>query len=310
MKSQSSRRQILGIATGGVAGLLVSSSLSGRAFADSAARTLRAEKLGDSFVVLSGGGGNFLVAEGRESLFLVDTGAKAHDNAILHRISQDFGSKPIITVFNTHWHLDHTGANEAFAAAGAEILAHMNTKLWMSTEFYVDWQDRTYPPRSERAVPTRAFYSGGTLKSGKNEIEYGHLPRAHTDGDIFVFFPDANILAAGDVVSVGQYPLIDYATNGTLEGMVEATKKLLEVSDPETRIIPGIGPIVDRAHLKAEHDMLSTVRDRMQKLMSKGLSAEEIVAAGATKEFDEAWGDPSSFIAHAYEAMYWDFPAL
>ena len=132
---------------------------------------------------------------------------------------------------------------------------------------------------------------------GSERLDYGHLGQAHTDGDIYVFLPASNVLVAGDVLSVGKYPIADYTTGGWLGGMVTATKTLLDMSNAETRVIPGTGPVQTRADLQAQYDMLNTMRDRLAKMMRQGMGASDMLAAGATKDFDEKWGDPKLFVS-------------
>jgi glyoxylase-like metal-dependent hydrolase (beta-lactamase superfamily II) len=135
-------------------------------------------------------------------------------------------------------------------------------------------------------------------------IEYGLMTQAHTDGDIYIHLPKSNILVAGDVVSVGSYPILDYSTGGWIGGMVNAQKALLDKSNVETRIVPGTGPVQTRADLEALHSMCDTMRDRLTKLMKQGLGPKEMVAAAPSKEFDAKWGNPELFILNAYKGLW------
>ncbi len=130
------------------------------------------------------------------------------------------------------------------------------------------------------------------------------MMQAHTDGDIYVYFPGPNILAAGDVVSVGSYPIVDYTTGGWLGGMVEGQKTLLKVTNADTRIVPGNGPVMSHADLEAENQMLATLKDRFAKLMKQGLGPKEMIAAAPTKDFDDKWGNPELFIELSYRGMW------
>jgi cyclase len=211
-------------------------------------------------------------------------------------------------LFNTHWHCENTGSNEALAKAGAKIIAHENTKLWMGTDVFVEWQNRTYQPMPKAALPNDTFYATivTTKKTtfGDQPIEYGYLPQAHTDGDIYVYFPKPNILMAGDVVSVGSYPILDYSSGGWIGGMAQASRTLLKVANADTRIIPGKGPVQTRADLEAQSEMLAAVMDRMVKMLKQGMGAKDMLAAGATKEFDAKWGDPQLFVTNAYPGLW------
>ncbi len=139
---------------------------------------------------------------------------------------------------------------------------------------------------------------------GTERVEYGHLGQAHTDGDIYAFFPGPNVLMAGDVLSVGKYPICDYTTGGWLGGLVNATKTLIDLTNADTRVVPGVGLVQTRADLQAQHDMLATLRERLGKMMRQGMGSDDMIAAGATKDFDEKWGNPDLFVSTTYRGMW------
>ena len=139
---------------------------------------------------------------------------------------------------------------------------------------------------------------------GGQTVEYAPLGQAHTDGDIYLFFREANVLVVGDVMTVGKYPIGDYTSGGWLGGLVTSTKALLSVANADTRIVPGEGPIQTRADLQAQYDMLSATREAFVKMMRQGMSADEMLAAGLTKAFDARWGDPQLFVKTSYRGMW------
>lgn len=288
----------MGGAAGAALGAFGWSAVGGPARA--ARATVTATRLSDRAVLFSGAGCNVLAAQGADGLMLVDSGAPGQTDALMSAVRETFGDQPVHTLFNTHWHLPNTGGNAPLAKAGAEIIAHENTRRWMGMEFRVEWQDRAYQPRPPMARPTQSFYTDGRMALGDRQIAYGHLPRSHTDGDIYVHLPEENILAAGDVVAVGHYPILDYSTGGWIGEMVASLKTILDMSDSNTQIIPGRGSVVGKDHVQRQHDMMATVLERLANMMREGMSAEEMIAEGITKEFDEAWGDPSLFIRNAY----------
>jgi cyclase len=268
------------------------------------AAPLAAVKLTDNFIQITGAGSNVLAVIGADEVLMVDGGLKEHSADLLKLVAEQSGGRPVKTLFNTHWHPEHTGSNEALGKAGAKIIASENTKLWLGTEIDVGWQKKTYEPSPKAALPNQTFYNSGKMTFGKEQVEYALMPQAHTDGDIYVFFPGSNILVAGDVVSVGSYPILDYTTGGWIGGMVNSQRTLLQLINMDTRIIPGTGPVQTKADLQALNEMCNTLRDRLVKLMKQGMGPKEMIAAKPTKEFDEKWGDPELFIANAYRGLW------
>jgi cyclase len=268
------------------------------------AAPLAAVKLTDNFIQITGAGSNVLAVIGADEVLMVDGGLKERSADLLKLVTEQSGGRPVKTLFNTHWHPEHTGSNEALGKAGAKIIASENTKLWLGTEIDVGWQKKTYEPSPKAALPNQTFYNSGKMTFGKEQVEYALMPQAHTDGDIYVFFPGSNILVAGDVVSVGSYPILDYTTGGWIGGMVNSQRTLLQLINMDTRIMPGTGPVQTKADLQALNEMCNTLRDRLVKLMKQGVGPKEMIAAKPTKEFDEKWGDPELFIANAYRGLW------
>ncbi len=238
-----------------------------------------------------------------DGVLMVDGGSAEHSGRVLKTVRKLTGVRHVHTLFNTHWHWDHTGSNAALGPAGTRIIAHENTRLWLGTDVTSKWEKRTYKRLPPKARPNETFYTTGRFSFGGEQIDYGHLPQAHTDGDMYVFFRNANVLVTGDVVSVGAYPVIDYSTNGWIGGMAEATKALLDISNADTKIIPGAGPVQSRAHVQAEHEMLATLKQRLSKLLAQGMSVQDMIDAGPTREFDAQWGDPTLFIANTWPGL-------
>jgi glyoxylase-like metal-dependent hydrolase (beta-lactamase superfamily II) len=232
-------------------------------------------------------------------------GGTAERSAELLKLAVELaGGKPIQTLFNTDWHLDITGSNDTLGKAGARIIAHENTRLWMSTEFHVQWQNRTYKPRAKEALPNQTFYTTAKMSFAGQDVQYGQLGQAHTDGDIFVYFPGPNILMTGDVFTVGAYPVLDWSTGGWIGGLSEAHRTLLALTNADTRVVPGLGPVQAKADLEGLAEMTSTMRTRFVDLMRKGMSAGDMFRAAPTKDYDAKWGDPKQFIANAYPGLW------
>jgi glyoxylase-like metal-dependent hydrolase (beta-lactamase superfamily II) len=281
-----------------------------------ATKSLNVRQLRDSLYQLEGAASNMLLFDHRAARLMVDSGAADNGAELALIISQRLGGAPVGVLLNTHWHPEHTGGNDMLGRGGAKIIAHETTRLWMGTEYYVDWQDKTYEPRADIALPNDTFYSSDpqpiAIDIGDERIEYGHLREAHTDGDIYVLFRERNVLAAGGAVGgdprrgAPAYPVPDYATGGWIGGLIAANEKLLELANEETLIVPHAGPPQSRADLQAQLAMLRTMRERVESLMRKGKSAAEMIESGVTKDFDERYGDAGAlFVKNVYEGLWW-----
>ncbi len=265
---------------------------------------LTATALTDTLLLVTGGGGNVVVTHGADGVLLVNGGSADRSRELLALVAERTGTARVATLVNTDWHPDHTGCNEVLGRAGTRILAHEHTRQYLAADVVVEWQDRTYPARPAAALPTETFYTSGELTAGGERVRYGHLGQAHTDGDAYLFFSQSNVLVTGDVMSVGAYPIADYTTGGWLGGLTTATKTLLDLTNAETRIVPGTGPLQTRADLQAQHEMLTAMRDRLGKMMRQGLGAGDMLAAGATKDFDARWGNPTTFVSTSYRGLW------
>jgi glyoxylase-like metal-dependent hydrolase (beta-lactamase superfamily II) len=269
-----------------------------------AASSVFATDLGADLLAIGGAGANVVALRSAEGMLLVDGGSASESGELLEQLNEHGGMRPIRILFNTSWRDEHTGSNEKLGAAGAKIAAHVNTKLWLGGDFDVDWEQRHYAPRPAAALPTMTFYKSGTLDFDGRKIDYRYLPRAHTDGDVAVFFPDANVLAAGALVAVGVYPVVDYATGGWIGGLEAATRALLDGTDRATKIVPAFGPVCGRAELEAQLALCTAVRERVADAYRHGLSFTEFAATKPTQEFDAARGDPSQFLKLVHKGAW------
>jgi glyoxylase-like metal-dependent hydrolase (beta-lactamase superfamily II) len=254
--------------------------------------------------MLTGAGGNVLVRTASAGQVLVDSGAAAFTDAVLAHLRGLPGGGRVTTLFNTHWHREQVGGNLAFGRSEATIIAHEKTRAHLATDYYLWDEDRYEKALPAAAHPTVTFFSGDQALAGNERIEYGHLLEAHTDGDIYVFFRDANVLAAGDAISPLRDPVLDWFGGGWLGGRVDAQEKLLKLSNAETRIVPSYGPVVGRAELQAEFDMTRVLFDRMLDLVRKGMSAQDMLDAGLMKDLSRTFRDPFRFTYDAYKG-YW-----
>jgi glyoxylase-like metal-dependent hydrolase (beta-lactamase superfamily II) len=275
-------------------------------FARDRAPALTATKLTDRISVLSGAGANVVAVSGPEGALLVDGGLESRSAGLVKLALARTSAKRVHTLINTHWHPEQTGSNLRLGKAGARIISHENTKLWLGYAIPVPGSQDTYGPLPPKALPNDTTYDSGELDFGQ-KVQYGYLLQAHTDGDLYVFFPDANVLVTGGVVSADGWPIVDYKTGGWIGGLVEGLKELIKVADAKTQIVPANGPVITRADLEAQRDMYAAIFDRLGKLLRKGMSPAEAVAANPTKEFDAKWGEPTQFVTLAFESLWGHF---
>lgn len=264
---------------------------------------LTVTELGERLFVISGGGGNVTVFHPDEGVLLVDGGSRERSEDVLALVRKRTGQKRIHTLFNTHWHWNQTGSNVALSKSHTRIIAHENTRLWLGVDVDSKWEGKKYPRLPEKARPNQTFYTPQSMTFGDETLDYALMPEAHTDGDIYVFFRKANVLVGADVVSVGAYPILDVASNGWITGNLNGVTALKDLCTPQTRIVPGLGAMQDPAHLDAQATMLTTVRQRMAKMLAQGKSAQEMIDAKPTEEFDAVWGDPEQFIRNAFRGI-------
>jgi glyoxylase-like metal-dependent hydrolase (beta-lactamase superfamily II) len=254
--------------------------------------------------VLDGGGSNVLALTGGEGLVLVDSGAPNSGDKLMAAVRSIAAGRKVQTVFNTHYHTDQTGNNEAFAAAGAKIIAHQRTREWMSADYWVPAEERYEKARPKAARPTETFLTTGSLKAGSEQLDYGYLPLAHTSGDIYVYFKTSNVLAVGDVASPLRDPALDYFTGAWIGGRVDAMDVLLALSNDQTRIVPAYGPVMTKAEFKAERDLMEEVRARLFKQVREGDGPKDMLEAGVLKGLPRTWKDPEKFLYDAAKGLW------
>jgi len=297
------RRHILKAAIGGAAGIVLGAPILRLSAAQSASEPGESLKLSDDlFLIRLPGEANVVAQTGTGGVLLVDGGSSTTSDALMKAISGLPGGGPVHTIFNTHWHPEQTGSNERLGKARATIIAHENTRLWLTTDITWPWNGRRFKRLPKIAQPDKTFYTTGKLDSG---VRYGYIPdAAHTDGDLYVHFPNQNVLAVGDAVSGEGWPVVDYTTGGWIGGIVGGLQRLQTLADAETRIVPAHGPVLGLADLKAQYEMYGTIYDRLTQLLNRGRGPSEAVAAHPTKEFDDRMGNPDEFVRRAFESLW------
>jgi cyclase len=267
---------------------------------------IKTTDLGDGVYMLEGQGGNITVALAKDGIIMVDGEfAPLHDKikAAIATIS----NLPIKYLINTHFHGDHTGGNAPFAKDGAIVVSEVNVKTRLAAGTTNGLTGVQTPPAAQDALPAKTYTGAFKIRMDGRVADLRHIANAHTDGDTYVWFKTANVLATGDTFTNGRYPNIDFANGGNIKGMIAATDIYMKLVNAKTRIVPGHGPIADKAALQAYRTMLVTARDRMAKLVKEGKSEDDVIAAKPFADLDAKWAlsDQASknFIRVVYHSL-------
>lgn len=256
--------------------------------------------------VLMGSGGNIAVLTGKDGKLLVDSGFATSRPQITEALN-GLGSEPLKHLIDTHWHFDHTDGNEWMHSSGATIIAHENTKKRLSTPQVIAAFNASFPPAPAGAIPAMVFEKEHTLHTNDETLRLAHYSPAHTDSDISVHFVEADVLHTGDTWFNGAFPFIDYSSGGNINGMIEATKVTLSKIGPKTVVIPGHGPVGDKAQFSEYAAMLVDVRDKVAALKKQGKTVDEAVSAKPTAKYDAKWGGglvaPDTFTKLVYAGV-------
>jgi cyclase len=246
--------------------------------------------LGHRTYMLEGFGGNTTIAIGEDGVIMVDSQfAPMHDK--LKAAIAAITPLPVQYLVNTHLHGDHTGGNALFASDGVVIVGHENLRKRMAAAWTHNLSGVTTPPAAEAALPKKTYADFMSLEVKGRTAELTHALNAHTDGDTYVYFRDANVLATGDAFGNRGYPNSDFLNGGSIKGMIAANEKFLTIINDETKIVPGHGPLSHKADVVAFRDMLVTSRDRMAKLIAEGQvkSEAEAQALRPFADLDAKW---------------------
>jgi len=295
--SRTSRRTFLHLGAAALGGALLPT------FSAHAQARISITDLGGA-TLLQGAGGNVIALPGPDGVLMIDGGLKANADALLAAVLSATKSSRINTLINTHWHPEQTGANEAVGKGGGVIVAHEKTKTLLSNTVYsaIGFKTRV-PPLAKEGRPTKTIRSDGSMEFAGQQIEYGYMPAAHTDGDLFIHFPKLNLLAAGGVVSAEEWPLLDYKNGAWLGGRVRALERLAKVVRPDTRVVPAAGRMMTGTEIVRHRDMYQKLFTTMIGYLNMGLGPEDAVTKNPLKEYEKEFGDASDFEYAALRSM-------
>lgn len=296
-----SRRSIL---SAGIQGVSVF-ALTGRAAFSQPAASVSVTELRGGIYNVAVGETNCVAMAGVDGALLVDGGPASRSSALLDATARLSGGNEVGTLFNTCWHPDQTGSNGLLGRTGATIIAHENTRLWLTQDVTWPWSGESVARLPEAARPNRTFYRRDSLAVDGDLIEYGHIQACpHTDGDCYVFFRDRNVLAVGDAVCGVGWPSIDWWTGGWIGGIVGGLETLLSLADDETLVVPSRGDPLRRADLDSQHAMYQVIYERLARSLYGGMGPAEAIAARPTREFDEKMGPSDQFVERAFRSLW------
>jgi cyclase len=264
--------------------------------------------LGHNTYRLEGQGGNITVAVGTDGIIMVDGQfAPLHDKikAAVAAISP----LPIKYLVNTHFHGDHTGGNAGFQNEGATVVAQDNVRVRLAAGTMNGLTGIKTPPVAPEALPKQTYIGGSmTLEVGGRTAVLTHVNNAHTDGDTWVYFPDANVLCTGDTMNnTKRYQTIDFANGGDIRGAIRATEAFLALANEDTRVMTGHGPLAKKSDIAEYNAMLKIARERVEKLFKEGKTEAEVIAARPLNDLDAKWAANDDAAVNFLKMVYNSF---
>lgn len=269
-----------------------------------AATEVTTQEVGDGLHVLFGVGGAIAASIGEQGVLIVDDQFPGMIPKIQAKI-RELGGGDIDFAINTHWHFDHADGNLVLGPEGTWIVSQENSRDALTRDNVINLvtQSRDQPAYPADALPSITFEQHMRFHFNGEPIDLLHFGPAHTAGDAAVIFRNHNAVHMGDVFNNAGYPFVDADNGGSLAGIIAFCQGVLDEIDADTVVVPGHGPVVDAQALQDYVDMLSTIHDRIEALISDGASLEQVIAAEPTAEFDEARGNPANFLNRSYTSM-------
>lgn len=247
-------------------------------------------QVSEGIYMVAGDGGNVGIFIGEDGTFLIDDNFAPVTEQLIEAIKSVGGDHPRFLI-NTHYHGDHTGGNENLGRGGTLIFSHDNVRERLKSGAFIKAFDMKMAATTPEGLPVVTFSDGISFHLNNDTVRAIHVAHAHTDGDSFIHFENANVIHAGDILFNGFYPFIDVNHGGSLRGTIEGIDEILSLVNDDTKIIPGHGPLGDKEQLTSYREMLWTAYERLTKLKAEGKTAQEAAEAKPLADLEEAWGD-------------------
>ncbi|MDG2175091.1 MAG: MBL fold metallo-hydrolase [Gammaproteobacteria bacterium] len=304
MKHSCSRRHFLDVTASTLSTAAISSMLPTLTSAQQEVADITLVELSHAWV-FQGAGCNVFALPGvnEDGLLMIDGGLEAHSDKLLEAVFNTIGQDRIHTLVNTHWHPEQTGSNERLGAEGAVIIAHEKTKMFLENSVMSSMYEGRYGPQASTGLPSRIFREGGTMKFAGQEIMYGYLPAAHSDSDIWLYFPMLDTLVAGGPVTAGEWPVLDIRHGSWMGGLLKAYETLAQVVSADTVVVPAHGPILSGTDILRMRAMYTNLHLDLAEQLNLGMGPDNIINMGLLDDYIDDFGDPTRFLDHAHRSL-------
>lgn len=269
-----------------------------------AAERFSATRIAEHLHVVKGPAGNTLVAVDSDGLILIEGVPAQYAQEYLGFVREFTGEDTIKTLVNTHWHPESAGLNAALAPTATEVISHFNTRQWLGATIYERGEPLPHEPVAEPYLPETTFRDTHSIDFRGGSIELGYMLQAHTDGDIYAWFPQQDVLFTGPVIRQDAWAVVDETTNGFIGGMMDALEQLGSIAGDATVIVPAGGDVMNKAAFTELTAMYQGLKEEMVALLRESRSAEEVVLANPAAGLKPEWGDASAFLDEGFRSFY------
>ena len=304
MKQSYTRRNFLSTGTCALGAAAFGSTLATHTNAQAAAVEITRTDLGYAWL-LEGAGCNVVVMPGmsENGALMIDGGLAANSDVLMAAVQEVTRQERVHTLINTHFHPEQTGSNERIGADGGLIIAHENTKLCLQNTVMSATFEGRYGPLADAGIPTQTLRSDGKMKFAGQEIIYGYLPAAHTNGDIFLYFPLLDMLIAGGPVTTDQWPILDIKQGAWMGGLINAYDRLASIVSADTTVIPAHGPMTNGTAIVRMRNMYSELHLTLAEQLNLGMGWDDVVAMNPLKQYEEQYGSADYFLETAMRSL-------